>query len=101
MGSGCEANQRKKKLTSGSLRTLSSTAFMSVIATSVFCTRSSSAFSTSKRACSCLEGPAVFNLKGRRMSRKYKAGGGKRECGGGCIKCVDNLRLLGSVQLEA
>ena len=35
---------------------------MSVIATSVFWTRSSSAFSMSSFACSCLAGPAVFNL---------------------------------------
>jgi hypothetical protein len=32
------------------------------MATSVFCTRSSSAFSTSNLACSCLAGPAVFKL---------------------------------------
>ena len=42
--------------------TFSKTVFISVIATSVFCTKSSSAFSTSSLACSCLAGLAFFSL---------------------------------------
>jgi hypothetical protein len=53
-------------------RTLSRTAFISVIATSVFCTRSSSAFSTSNRACSCLAGVAVFKLKEKRTRESVR-----------------------------
>jgi hypothetical protein len=43
----------------------SRTVFISVMATSVFCTRSSSAFSTSSLACSCLAGLAFFKLQNK------------------------------------
>jgi hypothetical protein len=48
---------------------------MSVMATSVFCTRSSSAFSTSSRACSCFAGDAPFNLQQPRAASAHHAPG--------------------------
>lgn len=59
------------------------------MATSVFCTRSSSAFSTSRRACSCLAGPAFLSLESILMT---------------CYSRKDRekirLRLLRRVQLQ-
>jgi hypothetical protein len=52
-----------KKQTDEITRTFSKTVFIMVIATSVFWTKSSSAFSTSRRACSCLAGLAFLRLR--------------------------------------
>lgn len=69
MGSGCGNSliDVEKKCTRTE-RTFSSTVFMRVMATSVFWTRSSSAFSMSSLACSCFVGSVVFNLTDLRQS---------------------------------